>query len=73
MDQQIALVQLLLARLERISADSHMAHRASGVRGALLRALEKPIEGRSAPGGDMTRLLDLGFAILQRAAEDRIK
>lgn len=33
--------RLLAARLERLSADSHWAHRASGLRGALLRCLDE--------------------------------
>jgi hypothetical protein len=73
MEQDAALAQLLLTRLERISADSHWAHRASGVRGALLKVLEQPGEHRPAQGSDLNRLLVLGFAILQRAAQDRIK
>ena len=32
--------RLLANRLERLSADSHWAHKASGLRGALLRCLE---------------------------------
>jgi hypothetical protein len=32
--------QALARRLERLSADSHWAHRASGLRGALLRSLD---------------------------------
>ena len=31
---------LLISRLERLSADSYWAHRASGLRGALLRSLD---------------------------------
>lgn len=31
---------ILANRLERLSADSHWSHRASGLRGALLRSLE---------------------------------
>ncbi len=31
---------MLIARLERLSADSYWAHQASGVRGSLLRLLE---------------------------------
>ena len=33
------LIRLLLSRLGRISVDSSWAHRASGVRGALVRLL----------------------------------
>jgi hypothetical protein len=66
-EQQIALAQLLVARLERLSADSLWAHRASGLRGSLLRCLEK--EEKSGP-----ELLDFlilrGFEILERAAKE---
>ena len=34
-------------RLERVSVDSYWAHRASGVRGGLLKALEKVEAGQS--------------------------
>ena len=73
MDRSVALTQLLLARLERISVDSRWAHQASGVRGALLRALEKPIEGGATQESHLNGLLDLGFNILQRAAEEKIR
>ena len=45
--QSIQLIKLLLMRLERVSVDSYWAHRASGVRGGLLRALEKIEAGQS--------------------------
>jgi hypothetical protein len=35
------LIQMLLARLERISVDSYWAHRASGVRGSLIKVVEQ--------------------------------
>lgn len=38
--QQFQEGSLLAKRLERLSADSHWARRASGLRGALLRCLE---------------------------------
>ena len=63
-----ALIRLLLARLERISADSHWAHRASGVRGALLRALEIIEKGRPFPDERLASLIELGFTILAQAA-----
>ena len=43
------LILLLLSRLERISVDSYWAHRASGVRGALFRALEMLENGSPDP------------------------
>lgn len=64
---------MLLARLERISADSYWAHRASGVRGALLRVLEKLENGRPVSGSELKRLVDLGFRILENATMEKYK
>ncbi len=69
----IQLIRMLLARLERISADSYWAHRASGVRGALLRMLEKTEAGRPIQRSEMKRLVDLGFIILENASLEKIK
>jgi len=42
MDEKcIKLIQLLLARLERISANPVWAHRASGISGVLIRVVEQ--------------------------------
>ncbi|MBI1795100.1 MAG: hypothetical protein HYR70_13060 [Chloroflexi bacterium] len=68
---QTQLIRLLLARLERVSVDSYWAHRASGVRGALLKALEKLEAGRPVDGSALRRLMDRGFQILERAAQER--
>lgn len=70
---QNQLLEMLLARLERISADSYWAHRASGVRGALLRALEKLENGRPVSGSELKRLVDLGFRILENATMEKYK
>ncbi len=67
------LLRLLLARLEKISADSVWAHRASGVRGSLLRVLEKLEGDESVSRSDLKRLMELGFYILQKAAEEKIR
>ncbi|HMV95929.1 MAG TPA: hypothetical protein PKE35_11640 [Anaerolineales bacterium] len=67
------LTRMLLSRLERISADSYWAHRASGVRGALLRMLEKAEAGRPVQRSEMKRLVDLGFIILENASLEKIK
>ena len=69
--EQIKLIRLLLARLERVSVDSYWAHRASGVRGALLRALERIEAGQAVDGSALKRLMDKGFQILERAAKER--
>jgi len=44
-EMAISLIQLLTARLERISADSFWAHRASGIKGSLFRIMEKTTRG----------------------------
>lgn len=62
------LIYLLLARLERISVDSYWAHRASGVRGALIRSME----AQEHPDIQMLESLSkLGFQILERAAREK--
>lgn len=69
-DPNIALAQRLVDRLERLSADSYWAHQASGVRGALLRSLEKI--SRSPDNQCVRRqvqsLVRHGYTILEKAA-----
>ncbi|MBN2549737.1 MAG: hypothetical protein JXB15_11300 [Anaerolineales bacterium] len=72
---------LLAARLERISADSIWARRASGSRGALLRWLEglhnEPDAHAPAPTDrDLDRLqtlIDACYKILEQAARERLR
>ncbi len=71
--RQTQLVSLLLMRLERVSVNSYWAHRASGVRGGLLRALEKIEVGQAVDDSELKRLMDQGFQILERAAQERTK
>jgi hypothetical protein len=69
MKPNMQLIHLVSERLERISADSTWAHRASGVRGALLRVLE---EARGPFPTDQTEIkntLSLAFKILEQAAK----
>ena len=64
------LTRLLLERLEHISADSVLAHKASGLRGALIRCLEaEDIEESNR----LAALLEHGFSILEAAAKERSK
>lgn len=63
------LILLLLTRLERISVDSYWAHQASGLRGALLRALEMMENGSQDSKPDL--LIAKGFEILKEAARER--
>ncbi len=72
-EESFKLLRLLLFRLERISADSNWAHRASGVRGALLRMLEKAEKGQPVHWSEMKRMTSLGFDILEKAASEKFR
>lgn len=61
-------VRLLLPRLERISADSLWAHRASGVRGALIRLLEQMQRGDAVDTARLQANVERGLEILREAA-----
>ena len=65
------LIHLLMARLERISVDSYWAHRASGVRGALIRSMEGSKEQENMDIKTLESLSKLGFQILERAAREK--
>jgi hypothetical protein len=70
---RLALVQRLIARLERLSADSVWAHRASGLRGSLLRYVEHIETGTDLKKEEMDQfehMVELGFAILEQAAKE---
>ena len=66
-------LKLVLARLERISADSVWAHRASGVRGALLRAVEDLEAGKIIDQGLVNLLARQGLKILDLSAREKIR
>jgi hypothetical protein len=72
-DDSLRTLRFLLARLERISADSVAAHRASGVRGAMLRALEKIERGEQVPSQELKRLIENGFLLLEKAAKEKVR
>lgn len=66
---------LLISRLERLSADSIWAHRASGMRGALLKLLTD-LEDNPADLATLTRLkqnLSSGYWLLEKAARELIE
>ena len=72
MDKEpLELIRLLLARLERISVDSYWAHRASGIRGSLLRALERLEVGHPYQKSRLDALMAKGFDILEKAAMEK--
>ena len=67
------IIQMLLSRLERVSVDSYWAHRASGVRGSLLRALERLEAGQPVDPAGLQSVLDQAFSILEQAAQERVR
>lgn len=69
-DELIQTLQFLLTRLERISADSVVAHRASGVRGAMLRAIEQYEKGIVPTEAELRLLIKHGYSLLQKAARE---
>jgi hypothetical protein len=71
--ENIQMLQMLLARLERVSVDSYWAHRASGVRGSLLRALELLEAGEGVSPAGMQSTVEQAFRILERAARERVR
>jgi hypothetical protein len=68
---QVQEGQQLAQRLERLSADSHWAHQASGLRGALLRCLEEAknqVEIDPQTALRLAQLVQRGQWILVKAA-----
>ncbi len=59
----------IISRLERLSIDSALAHRAAGLRGSLITALAD-IESGNQPPEWLSDLIEQSFAILVRAAQD---
>ena len=63
------VIQMLLARLARISADSPWAYKASGLRGSLMRCLDD-LEAGAAPAPEqLNALIAYGFEILEKVAQ----
>ena len=72
-DQDLDLLKRLIDRLEHLSADSTYAHRASGLRGSLLRYLERIETGERMNSDDqaqLDRLIEYGFEILIHVAKE---
>lgn len=67
MQDQHEIIEMLIDRLERLSADSFWAHQASGVRGSLLRILEDG--DQDSPRARV--LLERGFDFLEKAAKEK--
>lgn len=61
--------QILLSRLERISVDSVWAHKASGIRGSIIRKLnEQDPKNPEQNLKDLEELVARGYVILIHAA-----
>jgi hypothetical protein len=67
----LSLIQLLLTRLERISADSVWAHRASGIRGYLFKALEQYEAFQIVDERTLSQVIEGGFKILLVTAREK--
>lgn len=79
---QIEEARLLVSRLERISADSIWARRASGLRGNLLKWIERYDQLRIEKNGvcwsdqeleKLSFIIESGFKILENAARERLR
>jgi len=71
--KRIEQAWLLVRRLERISADSIWAHRSSGYRGALIRALEQyeQAEGAALAESDHLDFVVMwSYRLLENAARE---
>jgi hypothetical protein len=62
---------MLTERLERISADSVWAHRASGVRGSLLRLLDEGEKGVQPDPKTLSLVITRALYILTQAAKQK--
>ena len=72
-DKELALIKRLIDRMEHLSADSTYAHRASGLRGSLLRYAEVLEMGESISREEraqLDQLVGYGFEILELAAKE---
>ncbi|MDR3577663.1 MAG: hypothetical protein P4L50_27675 [Anaerolineaceae bacterium] len=75
---EIDYARMLISRLERLSVDSHWAHRSSGLRGSILRALDEleiavrqgELHQVEAERRHLKDLIDLGAEILKKGARE---
>jgi len=77
-EKLVKQAEILVSRLERISADSIWAHRSSGLRGSLLRLLECWEAGEMQTWGgaekpameDLVSTIQIGYSMLESAARE---
>ena len=67
----IQVTSLLIERLEHIPADSVWAHRASGVRGSLIRIVDNFEAGSTIDHKKLEEFYTFGFYILEQAAREK--
>jgi hypothetical protein len=68
--QQIDLLRLLASRLERLSADSHWARRASGMRGNIIKIIDQFDSSKPVSTKSLETLTDAAFELLRKAAQE---
>lgn len=77
------ITDLLVSRLERLSVDSYWAHRASGIRGSLLRckddftqvynsvdSLDATSARKRELENQLRELMAIGYTVLENAAKE---
>ena len=69
-EQYLGLIKRLVDRLERLSADSTYAHRASGLRGSLLQYVEFIEASGTVDNIVLDDLIEEGFKLLKAAAQE---
>jgi alkylhydroperoxidase/carboxymuconolactone decarboxylase family protein YurZ len=80
---QKKITDLLVSRLERLSVDSYWAHRASGIRGSLLRckddftqvynsvdSLDATSARKRELENQLRELMAIGYTVLENAAKE---
>lgn len=68
----LQVTNMLVERLEYIPADSIWAHRASGLRGSLLKIIENLETHEGVDLQELEMVLTQGFRILEEAAKERL-
>ena len=69
-NSDIELLRLLAERLERLSADSLWARRASGLRGNIIKVLKELDGGHDIEAVRLSPLIQRAFEILKHAAQE---
>lgn len=67
--QKLTELRQLITRLERLSVDSHWAHRAAGLRGGLLKAMQD-LEAGNPPPEDLDAFVTNSYRVLEQAARE---